>query len=215
MGKLNVLSDFQEKYGVLASSESKCDRFAKIVLRLLNETFLVQDKRQDQDDYYVATGSYKAVIEDFFRFLDISFIVDREKRLCYIRGDNERNRLRLKKLDTVVLLIMRSLAYKGERSVASYNAVIVTVDEILKRLAETEIYPDGVGMTEFKNALTTLKRYKVIDFQDDPSKGETQVVIYNSILILVDSSSLLELEERLSKYIGGSEDEETNASQAD
>ncbi len=214
MGKLNVLSDFQEKYGLIASSETKCDRFAKIVLRLLNETFLVQDKRQDQDDYYVATGSYKAVLEDFFRFLDISFLVDREKRLCYIRGDNERNRLRLKKLETVVLLILRSLAYKGDRKIASYNSVIVTVEEILKKLNETEIYPDGVGMTDFKNALTTLKRYKVIDFQEDPSKGETPIVIYNSVLILVDSSSLAELEDRLSKYIGGSEDEETNESEA-
>ena len=215
MAKTNVLSDFQEKYGLIAGSESKCDRFAKIVLRLLNENFLVQDKRGDQDDYYVATGSYKAVIEDFFRFLDISFLVDREKRICYIRGDNERNRLRLRKLETVLLLLFRSLAYKGERTIASYNAVVVTVDEVLRRLQETEIYPDGVSMTEFRLAMGTLRRYKVIDFQDDVSKGETQVVIFNTILVLVDSSSLRELEERLKKYIGGSEDEEAVARQAD
>lgn len=215
MGKLNVLSDFQEKFGVLASSESKCERFSKIVMRLLNETFLVQDKKQDQDDYYVATGSYKAVLEDYFRFIDVSFIIDKEKRLCYIKGDNERNRLRLRKLETVLLLLFRSLSYRGERKVASYNAVIVTVDEVLKKLNETEIYPDGVTMTEFKSALSTLKRYKVIDFQDDPAKGDTQIAIYNSIVVLVDSSSLSELEERLSKYIGGNEDEEANPSQAD
>ena len=89
------------------------------------------------------------------------------------------------------------------------------MDEVLRRLQETEIYPDGVSMTEFRLAMGTLRRYKVIDFQDDVSKGESQVVIFNTILVLVDSSSLLELEERLKKYIGGSDDEEAVAREAD
>lgn len=215
MPKVNVLNDFTERYGLIASSDSKTDRFAKIVLRLLSETFLVQDKKFDSDDYYVATSVYKELLEDFFRFLDISFIVDKEKRLCYIKGDNDRNRLRLRKLDTVLLLVLRSLSFSSDQDFTSLVSTQVSVRDILNKITETEIYPNGINMTAFTDSLNLLRRYKVVDFNDDPGKDETMISIYNSILLLVSSSSLEELAGRLSKYVGVTEDEETTTDKAD
>ena len=85
----------------------------------------------------------------------------------------------------------------------------------LNKITETEIYPNGINMTAFTDSLSLLRRYKVVDFNDDPGKDETMISIYNSILLLVSSSSLEELAGRLSKYVGVTEDEETTTDKAD
>ncbi len=215
MPKTRIIDDFHERYGAIASSDSKCDRFAKIALRLLNETFLVQDRKQDEDDYYVATGPYKELLNDYFSFLDVSFRVDQDKRICYIVGENDRNRLRLHKLDTVLLLVIRSLSFSGEQDFRSLTTLKVSVKDILSKIAETEIYPNGISMSQFRDSMLLLRRYKVIDFNDDPGKDSTLVAIYNSVLLLVSASSLEDLAERLGKYVGVTDDEETTTSEAD
>lgn len=208
MSKIDTLERFAESYREFGNSDLKADRFAKIALRLLSETFLVQDKKADLEDYYQAIGTYRESLESFFRLLDISFFVDRERRLCYIRGDNDRNRLRLKKLETVLLLIFRALSFTGERELSSVNVVLTNVQEVLAKLQETEIYPNGISMSEFRDAMIVLRRYKVIDFAEDATKSQTIVTIYDSVPLLVNAEALGDLEERLSKYTEVSEDED-------
>lgn len=198
MTKSEAFKHFKEEYETL--SDSSRENFSHIVLKLLDDTFIVRNKDEDKDDYLKAKNLF-LVLRAYFAFIDFSLYCDEEKGLMYIRTDKDTNRLRFKKLDTVTLLLLRSL-YDEESTKASLrNEITTTLGKLTQEIRKTDIYPNFDGRSgEFKDALRNLKRHKIIDFDGDLTNGSTIIKIYRSILLIVDTKSIDELTKQISLY---------------
>lgn len=213
MTKSEAFKTFNDSYGKLSDSDREA--FSRISLKLLDETFLVKGRDEDRKDYLKATDLING-LRAYFAFIDYDLVSDAEKGVIYIRTELDSNRVHLRKLETIVLLVLRGIFY-DESTKASINAVIsTTVGEIARQIDKTEIYPENIGRTsEFREALKSLRRHKIIDFDQGLNYGDTPVVIYRSILLVVDVTSIDDLTRRLQDYKGGPEDEADNETEAD
>ncbi|MCR5490779.1 MAG: DUF4194 domain-containing protein [Bacilli bacterium] len=213
MTKNEAYKNFSESYGKLSDSDR--DAFSRISLKLLDETFLVKERDEDRKDYLKATDLING-LRAYFAFIDYDLVNDAEKGVIYIRTELDSNRVHMRKLETIVLLVLRGIFY-DESAKASLNSVIsTTVGEIARQIDKTEIYPENIGKTtEFRESLKSLRRHKIIDFDQGLNYGETPIVIYRSILLVVDVTSIDDLSRRLEDYKGGPEDEADNEAEAD
>lgn len=213
MTKTEALNQFHEEYLKLTDRER--DNFSKIALKLLNETFIVSDKDSDRADYLISKELIPS-LRPYFAIMDYALDHDAERRVVYIKTEVSSNRVRLKKMETICALLMRSIAYDESRKASVISTISTTVGHIANEIIKTEIYPSFDGKSsEFKDALLALRRYKLIDFNGDLSLGSTIVVIYKTISLVIDSSSLVELQERLDSYKGVSKYEENKETEID
>ena len=217
MTKSEAFKRFNEFYSKLSDSDREA--FSRICLKLLDETFLVKDREEDRKDFLKGVDIING-LRAYFAFIDYDLVHDAEKGVIYIRTELDSNRVHMRKLETIVLLILRGIFY-DESTKASLNAKIsTTVAEIARQVDRTEIYSgtlkENVGRSaEFRESLRSLRRHKIIDFDENIALGETPIVIYRTILLVVDANSLDDLARRLDDYKGGADDEADNEVTAD
>lgn len=213
MTKNEALKQFNEEYGKLKDSER--ETFTKIALKLLDETFIIRDKENERKDYTNARDLIPS-LRPYFAIMDFALNHDSEKGIIFIRTELDSNRVRLNKLETVTALVLRSIAYDEARKASINSQIATTVNHIASEITKTEIYQSFDGKSvEFRNVLKTLRRYKLIDFSGDITLGTTPVVIYKTISLVVDSTSLDELGERIEKYKGASNNEADKETETD
>lgn len=213
MTKDEALKLFYENFSKLKVSDY--DVFSKLVLKFLKETFLIREKDSDKKDYLKAIDLLD-VLRPYFIFMDYDLVINRTLGVIYIRTNQDSNRIRFKKLETVIALILRYI-YDDESSKSSLNSSIcTTVKCLFSEINKTEIYPmiDGRSM-EFKEALKNLKKWKLIDFNGDISLGSTPIVIFKSIILIVDTNSINELKNRLNNFKGGNDDANSQETETD
>lgn len=206
MTKSEAQKQFNERYQKLTDSER--ESFSRICLKLLDETYLVREKATDTKDYLKAS-SLIDVLRPYFAIIDFDVFADREKGVIYIRTSKDSNRVRFLKMETIIALILRYV-YDDESRKASINSTIsTTVGQLAQEITKTDIYPNFDGRTrEYRDALYSLRKYKIIDYDDDLAQGSTPIRIYRSILLVVDTDSIDTLNARLEKFKGGVSDEE-------
>lgn len=205
MTKSEALKQFNEEYTKLKDSEREL--FTRLVLKLLDETFIVREKENERKDYTNARDLIPA-LRPYFVFMDFALNHDSEKGIIFIKTELDSNRVRLNKLETITALVIRSIVYDESRRASVNSQISTTVNHIASEIIKTDIYPSFDGKSvEFRNALRTLRRYKLIDFNDDITVGTTLIVIYKTISLVVDSSSIDELGERIQRYKGESANE--------
>ena len=66
-----------------------------------------------------------------------------------------------------------------------------------------------------RDALYSLRKYKLIDYDGDLTQGTTPIRIYRSILLVVDVDSIDSLNAKLEKFKGGASDEEDQETETD
>ena len=213
MTKSEANKQFNEQYQKLTDSQQ--ESFSRIALRLLDETYLIREKEADRKDYSKASDLIN-VLRPYFAIIDFDVFADRERGVIYIRTQKDSNRIRFLKMETIIALILRYV-YDDESRKASINSMIsTTVGHLAQEIQKTEIYADFNGRErDFREALKSLKRYKLIDFDGDLSLGTTPIKIYRSVLLVVDTDSLDVLKARLDKFKGGVSDEENQETEAD
>lgn len=213
MTKSEANKQFNEQYQKLTDSQQ--ESFSRIALRLLDETYLIREKEADRKDYSKASDLIN-VLRPYFAIIDFDVFADRERGVIYIRTQKDSNRIRFLKMETIIALILRYV-YDDESRKASINSTIsTTVGHLAQEIQKTEIYADFDGRgRDFREALKSLKRYKLIDFDGDLTLGTTPIKIYRSVLLVIDTDSLDVLKARLDKFKGGASDEENQETETD
>ena len=113
MTKNEAFKNFKESYERLSDSDR--DAFSRISLKLLDETFLVKERDEDRKDYLKANDLING-LRAYFAFIDYDLVNDAEKGVIYIRTELDSNRVHLRKLETIILLVLRRLAKSPVRS---------------------------------------------------------------------------------------------------
>ncbi len=208
--RLTELDRFDLEYRNL--TEGKRGDFARLVMKLLRDTYVVRKKGDDAGDYF-ALLTNSALFESFFALIDLGFEIDRAKEVAYLVNMEGRDRLRLGKFDTALVLVLRKLFIKKSREAASSDRLLLPMGEVIAAMKEAAPLGGKERISHYRAALRLLKKHKIVDCPAEVSE-ESTIEIYPSIALLVPQEDLDAIEERLAA-IGktveeGEENEETD-----
>lgn len=201
MGRIQrdkACKDFYESYKDY--TDTRKNTFSRICNKLLNDNFIYGQKEDDKQDYY-SVLEYKTMIENYFSLMDYDLIHDDNYKIFFIKTTEDRNRIKLKKLDTVILLICRLLYYKGSLNVTSNSNILITLNDLNNEINKTGIFKAIISVTEYFNSLKALRRYKIIDYKFSDFKEDNIIVIYPTILYVVRNEDIVTLQQKINSYI--------------
>ena len=193
--KILALNEFNEKYRELNETNKKT--FSRIVNKLIKETFIVKEKELDKGDYLYVLEN-KALFISYFELSDYELVLDRFNDLCYIKTTENRNRVRLNKFTTCLVLILRQFYYIKRKEVTTDNQVIVQLEEIIEKLKTSKVFKDEKKINSYKEALPLLRNYKLIDYKASIINESLSIRILPSIQVVVPQDKLEEINARLS-----------------
>lgn len=201
--KNKACEDYSNEYLLL--TDTKKNTFARLCNKLLNDNFIYASRQDDYNDYYSVLGM-RNLIENFFSMIDYDLVHIDTYKIFYIQTNADRNRLKLKKLETVIVLVLRLLYHKGSLDVNSSSDISTTLGKMITEINQTSIFKNQVTKTEYKNALTLLRRYKLIDFSfTDFEKEDSVIVIYPTILYVAKIDNIDMLNQKIKTYIAAKE----------
>lgn len=193
--KILALDEFNEKYRELNETNKKT--FSRIVNKLIKETFIVKEKELDKGDYLYVLEN-KALFISYFELSDYELVLDRFNDLCYIKTTENRNRVRLNKFPTCLVLILRQFYYTKRKEITTDNQVIVQLEEIIEKLKTSKVFKDEKKINSYKEALPLLRNYKLIDYKASIINESLSIRILPSIQVVVPQDKLEEINARLS-----------------
>jgi len=204
-----ICEDFFQSYQQL--SDIKKNNFSRLCNKLLNENYIYGNKAEDRSDYYEIL-EMESLIRNYFSLIDYNlFCVDTYK-IFYIQTTADRNRVRLKKLDTIIILVLRLLYHKGSLDINTSSDISTTIGKLLTEIYKTGIYKTSIGTTELKNSLSLLKRYKMIQCDVSDLKEDNVIIIYPTILSVVGIDNIDMLNDRIKAFVAskGEDEDETD-----
>lgn len=198
---------FQENYDRFNDKEKQM--FSNICNQLLSCTFLSKEKKDTKDAYYFVLN-YKKIFDEYFEVMGWEVILSTENGAIQLLNRQNKNILRLKKNESIILIILRILY---QEKITSYtdsgNSVVVKVDEIHQKY-EALKYKKKIFKTDLVQILRMFKRFNLIEPQGDVTKSHCDVIIFPTILLAVNNYNIEVLYELLQNYDGGIDNEEAN-----
>ena len=106
MNKTNAMKQFNESYQQLKEGEK--NNVSRIINKLLQVNFLTKRKPGDASDYRFILA-FKEVFIAYFALADFTLNIHREDEVVYIANDQLFNHMRLRKTESIMILILRIL----------------------------------------------------------------------------------------------------------
>lgn len=199
---------FTEDFEKFNDKEKKM--FSDICNQLLFNTFLTKEKKDTKDAYYFVLN-YKRMFDEYFEVMGWEVILSTENGAIQLTNKQNKNLLRLKKNESIILIILRILY---QEKITSYtesgNSIIVKVDEIHQKYDSLE-FKKKIFKTDLIQILRMFKRFNLIEPQGDVTRGSCDIVIFPTILLAINNYNIEVLYDLLQNYDGGAqEDEEAN-----
>ncbi len=207
MNKTQAAKQFNEAYIDLKEGEKSI--FSRIVNKLFQVNYITKKKPGDTNDYRFILA-YKEVFEAFFVLSDFELNIKREDEVVYIANENLYNHMRLRKTESVLLLVIRIIYQRKKDLITLDENVEIFLNEIHSELTRIG-YLDHKRITKdkLKPALSFLRNYNIIDYIDKGLRDDARIKIYPTILYVTNLDSIKEVVQKLESYMeGGSEDNE-------
>ena len=183
------------------------DKFKSAANKLLGECFLLKKHKDTASDYNYILNNKDAFIE-YFDILGYELIIDEQNGVIGLNNPLGTGRIHLKKIESILLLILRLLYIEKRKQLSQIDDVIIIAEEIYDKYSMLKMNAK-LDKTAMRNTLGMFQRYHLIGKLDaDMSNPDTRILIYPSILLAVTVSSLDDLyqsaKDKLDKYsIGG------------
>ena len=188
------------------------DKFRSAASKLLGECFLLKKHIDTASDYNFVLNNPDAFTV-YFEMLGYELIIDEQNGVIALNNRAGSGRIHLKKIESILLLILRLLYIEKKKQLSQINDVIVLADEIYDKYNMLKLNA-RLDKTAMRNTLGMFQRYRLIGKIDtDMSNPETRIQIYPSILFAVTIPSLEEMyqkaKEKLDKYSTGGDSLDT------
>ncbi|HPX71458.1 MAG TPA: DUF4194 domain-containing protein [Acholeplasmataceae bacterium] len=211
MNKTQAVKKFNEEYLNLKEGE-KTD-FSRICNKLLQVNFLTKRKPGDGNDYRTILA-FKETFEAFFKLIDFELIIKREDEVVFIKNEAVYNHLRLRKAESVLLLVTRILYQRKMDFITLDEDVEIFLYEIHDELTRIG-YLDNkrITKTDLRPALQMMRGYNIIDYIDTGLSDDARIKIYPTILYVTDLEGIKGVIDKLDGYMraeGGLGYEEIN-----
>ncbi len=194
--KKNALHDLVNDFDNY--TETGQDEFSRLCSRLMNENFIYMQIDSDKNDYYKILEKRNA-ISNYFSLMDYSLYHDDQFKIFYLVTDTGRNTVKFKKLDTIILLILRLFYYQKSKDSGNIN-IAVTVEELNSYIMKTGIYDQELKKGTLFESLSLLRRYKIVSFKGQDMTLDTVLSIFPTITHALTSSDMDALEKKILSY---------------
>ena len=211
MNKTQAIRKFNEEYTNLKEGEKT--EFSRIVNKMLQVNFITKRRSPDANDYRMILA-FKEVFEAFFALIDFELIIKREDEVVFIKNEAVYNHLRLRKADSVLLLVTRIMYQRKMDYITLDEDVQIFLYEIHDELTRIG-YLDNKRITknDLKPALQMMRGYNIIDYIDSNLSDDARIKIYPTILYVTDLDGIKGVIDKLDGYMeaqGGVSYEETH-----
>lgn len=200
--------DFIQAYENFMDKEKKM--FMQSANMLLNNCFLSKDKKDTKEAYYFVIN-YKFMFDDYFKIIGWELNINQEMGAIQLFNAENKNLLKLKKTESIILILLRILYQEKISSFVSSNHVMVKVDEIHQKYDSLE-FKKKIYKTDLQAILRMFRRFNLIEPLGDVTKGQCDVIIYPTILLAINNQNIDVLYNVLKSYeineVGGEENEE-------
>ncbi len=185
------------------------DKFRATANKLLNECFIIKKNKDTISDYNFILN-YRDYFISLFDVLGYELVIQEDQGVIGINNPAGTGRIHLKKIESMLLLILRLLYIEERKKVSQTGDVVVIVDQVYDKYNMLKMQ-NKLDKTTLRNSMGLFRRYHLIQNLDaDMSNPDTRVIIYPSILLAVANSSLDDMyqaaKDKLEKYGRGGED---------
>ncbi len=189
-------------------TETEKEKFSRICNKILDKNFLIRQKESDKEDYFFVVG-HLTLFQNYFMLMDYMVTHYEADQIIALSTEANRNRTRLRRNDTIMLLVLRLLYQKKSKEATQLNQILVSVKDIQEELDRTSLFKGKIPKTELQTTMRMLKSYSLIDFQSSNLiNDDTRVEIYPSLLRVVNIDDMTKLEAQLNAYSNGGDDDE-------
>ena len=197
---------FNDQYSELTETDKYA--FSRLCNKLLNENFIYGQLQADKTDYY-AILKFRDLIENYFDLIDYQLSHDDTRKIFFLESTADRNRIKLKKIESVLLVLLRRAYYvKSKETVDSNVNISITIDELIDSLVQTNIYKDKLAKTQIIDALKVLKRFKLINFDGKNYEINNVIEIFPMVSLVVKINDIDQLNIKLKTYKSKEDDED-------
>lgn len=199
MNKTAAIKQLNETY--LNLKEGEKNNVSRIVNKLLQVNFLTKRKPGDANDYRFILA-FKEVFIAYFALSDFTLNIARDDEVVYITNDEFFNHMRLRKTESIMILILRILFQRKKDYVTLDDDVEIYLHEIHSELTRIG-YLDNKRITKdrLKPALIFLRNYNLIDYIDKGLHDDARIKIYPTILYVTNLESIKEVVDKLDGYV--------------
>jgi hypothetical protein len=148
------------------------------------------------------------LFEAYFKLGGFTLNLARADETLYLINDEGFNHLSLKKITTIIMLVLRLLYNEKLPFITLNENISITLKELCERLMEIG-YLDGkrVNKKDIKPELAFLRNYNIINYRDSELHDTTKILIYPSVIYLTDLGKMEEILARLQQTVQGVEEE--------
>ena len=172
-------------------TQTQKDQFKDTANKLLANTYLSRDKRDNKESYYFLM-SYKDLFDEFFSILGYEIELDTASGSVMLSGATASNTLKLKRDETIVLLILRLLYHEKMKNTSLNDNIVCEVNDIHEKYDYLEI-KKKLNKTDLLSSLRTFRRYNLIEITGDITSSYCKIVILPTILMAIKSEDITEV----------------------
>ena len=195
---------------IFKESTVQKEKFRSAANKLLNQCFIVK-KKEDTRSEYIFILEYKAKFEEYFDLLGYELKINETSGVIALLNYNGTGRLRLKKIESILLLIFRLLYIEKKKEIGLIDDVLVLTNQVHEKykLLQIEGKPH-IDKTAFREAIRLFKRYNILTNMDtDVTQDDARIIIFPSILFAVPVENIdtmhTAIQDKLGTYFDGGE----------
>lgn len=195
---------------ILKESTTQKEKFRVTANKLLNNCFIIKKKEDTRNDYIFIIQNKNLFIE-YFDLLGYKIEINEMQGVVALTSINGTGRLRLKKIESILLLILRLLYIEKRKELNLNEEVVVLSDEIHQKYSMLKIEAKlNLDKTIYRDTIRLFKRYNIVsNIDSDVTMSDARIRIFPSVLFAITNDNLNgmydAINEKLNRYINGGE----------
>lgn len=167
---------------------------------LLNNCFLIGNIDSTREKYYYVIN-HEEVFRQIFQPIGYTLVIHRNLRVVQLINNHGTGRLRLKKYESIILLIFRLLYVAKRESLSiSEDKVVVTVEEVKNEYEKLNL-PRRFDKALLEDSLKNIKRYNLVQPLDKLLEMEAQIQVYPSVMLAMPDTTISKAYEQTSRLL--------------
>ncbi len=178
-------------------TQGQKDQFRDTANKLLSQTYLSKDKRDNKEAYYFLM-SYKDIFDEFFTILGYEIELDQPNGSAMLKGAPTSMIMKLKRDESIILIILRLLYHEKMKETTLNENIVIDIADIHNKYDLLEI-KKKLNKTDLISALRLFRRYNLIEITGDLNTLSSKIVILPTILLALKSEDITEVYNTLRK----------------
>jgi hypothetical protein len=147
---------------IFAESQVQKEKFKIAANKLLNSCFIIKKKEDTRSDYIFILQNNEMFTE-YFNLLGYSLVINETQGVIALNSSTGTGRLRLKKIESIILLILRLLYIEKRKDLSLTEDVMVLSEEIHQKYSMLKIQAKpNLDKTTLREAARLFKKYNII-----------------------------------------------------